>query len=72
MGWYANTLTNSIAGTKGNFSKLIDEEKIENFIQWWISDCGIRMVPIFRADILNTEKDSFTMSPLKCYVKKSR
>ena len=67
--WYANTLTNRIAGTTGNFSKLIDEEKIENFIQWWISDFGFRMVPIFRADILNTEKDRFTMSPLKCYVK---
>ena len=69
MGWYANTLTNRIVGTKGNFSKLIEEGKIENFIQWWISDFGFRMVPIFRADILRVEKDSFYMSPLQCYVK---
>ena len=42
---------------------------LENLTMWAISDFGFKMVPIYRADILEYTNESIRISPLKCYVK---
>ena len=54
IAWYANTITNRIAGTKIDYSKSKTED-LETFVEWAISDFGFKMVPIFRADILEVQ-----------------
>ena len=69
MAWYGNSLTGRIAGVRIDYAKKRDKEDIENFILWAISDFGFKMVPIYRADILEYTSDRVRISPLKCYVK---
>ena len=69
MVWYANILTKTIAGVKADYSKKKILEDIEDYVKWFISDFGFKMVPIFRADILDIEAQKIIMSPLQCYIK---
>ena len=69
VAWYGNSLTGRIAGVKVDYAKKKDKEDIENLTMWAISDFGFKMVPIYRADILEYTSDKIRISPLKCYVK---
>ena len=69
--WYGNSLTGRIAGVKVDYAKKKDKEEIENLVLWTISDFGFKMVPIYRADILEYTNEKIRISPLKCYVKDS-
>ena len=69
VAWYGNSLTGRIAGVKVDYAKKKDKENIENLKMWAISDFGFKMVPIYRADILEYTSDKIRISPLKCYVK---
>ena len=70
MAWYANTLTKRIAGVKAELKNMVPD-KLENFIQWFISDFGLKMVPIFRVDILETDTEKIYFTPIRCYIKNS-
>ena len=52
MAWYGSSLYGRIAGVKVDYAKKKDREDIENLILWAILDFGFKMVPIYRADIL--------------------
>ena len=69
MVWYANTTTKRLAGIQADYSKKKNLEDIEDYVKWFISDFGFKMVPIFRADILDIEAQKIIMSPLQCYIK---
>ena len=69
IAWYGNSLTGRMAGVKVDYSKKKDRKDIENLVLWAISDFGFRMVPIYRADILEYRSENIRISPLKCYVK---
>ena len=69
MAWYGNSLTGRIAGVKIDYVKKKDKENIENLAMWAISDFGFKIVPIYRADILEYTTEKIRISPLKCYVK---
>ena len=56
MAWYANTLTKRIVEVKAELKNMVPD-KLENFIQWFISDFGFKMVPIYRVDILETDTE---------------
>ena len=69
VAWYGNSLTGRMAGVKVDYAKKKDKEDIENLIMWTISEFGFKMVPIYRADILEYTSEKILISPLKCYVK---
>ena len=69
IAWYGNSITGRIAGVKVDYVKKKDKEDIENLTKWAISDFGFRMVPIYRADILEYTNETIRISPLKCYAK---
>ena len=69
LAWYGNSLTGRIAGVKVDYSKKKDREDVENLTMWVVSDFGFKMVPIYRADILEYTTEKIRISPLKCYVK---
>ena len=69
VAWYGNSLTGRMAGVKVDYAKKKDKEDKENLIMWTISEFGFKMVPIYRADILEYTSEKILISPLKCYVK---
>ena len=69
MAWYGNSLTGRIAGIKIDYAKKKDKKDIENLTKWTISDFGFKMIPIYRADILEYTSEKIRISLLKCYVK---
>ena len=69
IAWYGNSITGRIAGVKVDYVKKKDKEDIENLTKWAISDFGFRMVPIYRADILEYTNETIRITPLKCYAK---
>ena len=69
MAWYGNSLTGRMTGVKVDYTKKKDKEEIENLVMWAISDFGFKMVPIYRADILEYTSEKIRISPLKCYTK---
>ena len=71
IAWYGNSLTGRIAGVKVDYAKKKDKEQIENLVLWAISDFGFKMVPIYRADILEYTSEKIRIFPLKFYVKDS-
>ena len=69
IAWYGNSITGRIAGVKVDYAKKKDRKDIENLVMWAVSDFGFKMVPIYRADILEYTSEKIRISPLKCYVK---
>ena len=67
--WYGNSITNRLVGIKNDYSKQKDQDNIEDYVKWIISDFGFRMCPIYRTDILKIEDQKSILSPLQCYIK---
>ena len=69
--FYGSTLTNTAVGNIIDYSKnKLEEDSLENFIRWAISDFCFRMVPIYRTDILGLENgNKIIFSNIFCYGK---
>ena len=69
--WYAHTKTKRLAGIRIQPSACtVEKDNLwKKAIDWSIGDFGFRNCPIFFAEILLVEEDTFHISNLQCYTK---